>query len=725
MSQDMMQALSGSSLLSLSVGTLPAVKSGMMLDANPFASQLALMTGPEAATSGPGTAGAATVDAVDTNFALALAQVAAPVTDAPVAAAAAAVVAEAGGFTDIPALPEDASPSQIIEAVLGGATKPAQTTGPVAAEVPAAKIVTAAPAPEIDAPREITPQAQSEAVAADEIAAEPHTARARRSVKLDQPVATAAEATTVAAPVVEPVIPAPVRPQAEAPDTGSARVAISTRPAPVAESAPAPAPAPAEETASAGRTMAPILPAASPPVATDTSRPALARDTASAGPTMAPIPPAVSQPVAVDESRPAPAAPSAQPAVLDVGVSPADTVAPVAETRPAQAAPAPVVAPRASAVPTEPGVAIAGAAPKLAQPALQSADAPRTFAASAAPSDASLVDTGSAEAGATETIITPQPASVSSVTEPAPVATSAAVSAPVASAPSLDVTEVAAPVPELARMTDPAAAAEIVQAFPIPAQPQRVTSAAPRTTLSATGQRAIQAAAQGARPAQALSALFDLDNPAAQLPATTLGGVNGLDAIAAAPAEAVPPAWVAALNAIASPVTTTAAFGLTAANAAANPQAAQLETLAFDAGFVGNVETQIARVMGGGQMVRMQIMPENLGRIDIEMLAGPDRDQIRIVTEHDAVRDTLVQSQVRLEQDLRGQANRTTDVTVELRQQSAGTSTSLGGGSAQQRGQSGQEAASAREATQRQTAADTTAESKSAQRRPRDNVRYA
>jgi len=121
-------------------------------------------------------------------------------------------------------------------------------------------------------------------------------------------------------------------------------------------------------------------------------------------------------------------------------------------------------------------------------------------------------------------------------------------------------------------------------------------------------------------------------------------------------------------------------------------------------------------------MVRMQISPEHLGRIDIEMLAGPERDHVRITTEHDAVRDTLVQSQVRLEQDLRNSSQRNADVTVELRQQSPGTQ---GGSPQQQRGQSGQDAGSARDALARQAAPDAQTESTPAQRRLRGNVRYA
>lgn len=144
MSQDMMQALSGSSLMSLSVGTLPAVKSGMMLDANPFASQLAQMTGPDAAMGDTGAAGVAAAGAGDAGFALALAQV-----PAPVAVAQAVPLADA---PEIPALPEDASPTAIIEAVLGGVMKPAAApvaaSAPIAAEAPVTQAAAAVLAPQ-------------------------------------------------------------------------------------------------------------------------------------------------------------------------------------------------------------------------------------------------------------------------------------------------------------------------------------------------------------------------------------------------------------------------------------------------------------------------------------------------------------------------------------------------------------------------------------------------
>ncbi len=599
MSQDMMQALSGSSLMSLSVGTLPAVKSGMMLDANPFASQLAQMTGPDAAMGDTGAAGAAVAGAGEAGFALALAQV-----PAPVAVAQAVPLADA---PEIPALPEDASPTAIIEAVLGGAMKPAAApvaaSAPIAAEAPVTQAPAAVPAPQTPALRQITPQALPEAVAAEDIAADPHTARPRRTARLDEPVAGAADAVPLAAPAIEAVVPAPVRPEAFAPDTGNVRVAISARLAPVTESAPA--------------------------------------------------------------------------------ANAADTVA---DAAPLQAPAQPVTRTHTAQLP---------------------ADAPQAAAASSLQSDA---------VGSNVKTTTPAPAAQA---QPGRTVTGERASATVAIPASPVKVEAPTIAPEQAQMTDAAATAEIVVPAQIPLQPQRSTATpASRTTVSAAGQRAIQAAAQAARPAQALSALFDLADPSAQ----PVSAASLLDAVGAKTAEAVPPSWAAALNAVVAPAIANTVQGLTAPVATGAAQAATLETLAFDAGFVGNVETQIARVVGGGQMVRMQISPEHLGRIDIEMLAGPERDHVRITTEHDAVRDTLVQSQVRLEQDLRANNQRSADVTVELRQQSPGAQ---GGSAQQQRGQSGQEAGSAREALARQTTADPQAETSPAQRRARGNVRYA
>jgi flagellar hook-length control protein FliK len=484
MSHDMMQALSGSSLMSLSVGTLPAVKSGMMLDANPFASQLALMTGADGAVG----AGGVAADLGDGSFAAALAGQS--VGDAGPDALAAPVSAE------ILALPADASPSQIIEAVLKGTSAPAAKAGGATAGLADLE--------------PFAPRSMPEAVDPDALSGEVDPGAERHAGKSGAAVASAADAIPVASPFIPPVAPPSSQPEAFAPETGHVRTATG-----------------------------------------------------------------------------------AQPSVAGDG----------------------------------------------------------------------------------------QP-------------------------------EISTPAPADATAAAPAAAAAVAQSAQIqPAgQPPRAASPA---------QRAIEAASQAARPAQSLGALLGLDDPTAQ----PVSPVRHAMMPAAGSAETVPPSWAAALNAVVPPATGQSLQELAAPLATGAAEAAPLETLMFDADFIGSVETQIARVIGGGQMVRMQISPEHLGRIDIEMLAGPERDHVRITTEHDAVRDTLIQSQVRLEQDLRNTNQRTADVTVELRQQSPGTQ----GGSPQQqqRGQSGQDAGSVRDALARQTAADAATDTTPAQRRLRGNVRYA
>lgn len=621
MSQTMIPALSDSPLLTLSVGTLPASKPGMMLDANPFASHLARMSGPETAISGPGPIDAPAVAGPEGGFALALVQGLVPAT--PVAAASATLAevlqpAETiATFADVPELPEDASTSQVIEALMGGAA-----AASAQAQIAPATVV-APPPVQVISPATSAPVAPdvSETMAADGVAAEPHAVRPRRPARPDGQSVLAGDPVPVAAPMIAPAAQPPLRPEAYAPDTGNRRAAISAMPAP-ATSSPEGAVIEAHGTGSSD-----IL----------------------AGAASADAPDGVTH---------LPAPRSAQTGQFDAG--------------------------EVTAQPARPADSSAPAAPT---PAARSAEATRP---------------ARTEAPGTTLPVSGGPAAESPASGPA------AVAEPVGTAGSPATPQPAAWVPAaIMASLDPAATS--------------VRAAALRSIAPAAGQRSVQPALHTARPVQVPGALLDGVDPAAKPALDRLVAASGLDTVAALPAESVPPSWAAALNAIISPAAN-ASQGLVASAPTGNGPTGHLETLAFDAGFIGNVETQIASVAGGGQMVRMQIMPEHLGRIDIEMLAGPERDQIRITTEHDAVRDTLIQSQVRLEQDLRSNSHRVADVTVELRQQSAGAQ---GGSAQQQRGQAGPETAGARDAAQRQAAADTTADSKSAQRRPRDNVRYA
>lgn len=734
MSQDLMQTLSGSSLLSVAIGTLPAGKQGMSLYANPFASQLALMTGTDAAVTGAPAPAAAIPATGEGAFAAALNDLAAPVLAD--ASARALVAADAAPIVPTPtssaplgaapqivaALPEDASATQIIVAALTGSAsvedpvvavavavavadpRAASETTPAApkalAPQPAAPVVAvpqtstpyiqtgmgtpatvlpvaqvlARPVMAIDAPMPaealLMPAPEPEVVPAEEAATLPSdTPRPHRRARAEAAVLTPEVPGAIAmaqAPIVQPLM----QPETPVTDLGTTRILTKA-------ALQAPRPAASDDTA--------ILPGIAP-AGNQGDRAQVAPSAAMSTDPFAqePLPH-----LAADAAVPAEMISAPIVAPVATGQTALDVAAPVAQ---GQAAAEP--RPMASVAP----LATAPGATQTAQPAASVMASPDLVA----PAARAVPEAAPAIAAA------PSTSSATPLGNDAPATFNAQQqAAPQVQAQPAQAQQVAAPVIQ-------AVQTQQVQ----PASVSRTAATIPRATFTPAARRVVDAAAQSPRPAEALSALFDradLDiDPAAAFPRT--------DFSAPAPMEAVPPSWAAALNAVTSPSQQLA--GVAAPQASAQANAAPLETLNFDAGFVANIETQIARVANGGQMVRMQIMPENLGRIDIEMLAGPERDQVRIVTEHDAVRDTLVSSQHRLEQDLRSNAQRPTEVIVELRQQSPGTQN----GSAQQqqqRGQSGAEAASAREAAQRQATGDPAAEAAPATRRPRGNVRYA
>ncbi len=686
MSQDLMQALSGSSILSLSIGTLPAGKQGMSLDANPFASQLALMTGADTAVGG---ALAPDTDALATGagaFAAALSELAVPVSrDAAMPAPVAGNVAPSQPATAAPnmlsVLPDDASATQLIEAVLTDAAEliAPVIAAPVADRTPVAdKALPVASDPSLPAPQ----PAVSKPTA-------PLTLLPR-----DASVVRPVDAIDASMPAEAVLTPEPATAIAEE---------VGTLPA---ETLPPHRRAKADTTALVADVVPPVAAPLAPvqlPVAdtdvpeTDLGTTRIATEAALQAPRRAALDAAATMPTqrgAVPPAAGVDTAPLAQQPWNDAENSADIITAPIAPAVEAAANPAPQVATEARVS----GTRVATATPAQLSPAPPS------------PVVAETADTPIATApmnlATPEPLAAPQAASQTNAT--------AAAATPVVPAP---IEADMPPAPALAAAAQPVVQQVQAQQVHAGAAP-RTSAVAPRTTFTPSARRAIDAAVQSPRPAEALSALFaetevDLD-PVASISRAESGSTSSLGA--------VPPPWALALNAVNSaslPIP-----GLTVPLASGNGDTAPAESLAFDASFVANIETQIARVANGDQLVRMQIIPENMGRIEIEMLAGPERDQIRIVTEHDAVRDTLVSSQHRLEQDLRSNAQRPTDVTVELRQQSPGTQN----GSAQQqqqRGQSGAEATAAREAAQRQTAADTTADPSPAARRPRGNVRYA
>lgn len=803
MSQDMMQALSGSSLLSLSIGTLPAVKPGMNLDANPFASQLALMTGTDGSVAGMIAPVAVAQGAGEGAFAATLADLGEPAPVAPpsgepvrVTLSEATRPAVALQAPVIVALPEEASTSQLIEAALSGAatitqaprahdlphtaptvtlpmegteaealpekasSQPALTVQPLphASEVPHLRNLIRA-----DAPMPIRAQIEAEAETGADIAA-PATPVAvhlrEHGESADKPVA--GETMPLQAPVIA-VAPAAPRPEApvtdlettgiaadaslEAPRHAAApKVADQPKAVPVAHSAAAPqvAATPLQPADKAAAIVSPQIQSAQPMVdPAIAAQPQLAASLVAPNVEASPVTPSADiaqpEPVASAGARPDPTqqaphvrkakimretvepvqshgpdAPIVQPIATEAAAPAAPVAAePAAIAATSPAAPqrtvtdrAPVSAPVSHA---EPGAApIAPRSletPPAAQPVMAQAPVAAVAAQPVAEAAPVVGETPAAGDGAPAAAAQPLAAGTPATARPLPNAAAPIEPRQQPTAPQVTVPTATAP-----------DASRVAQAAPMamaaPAQPQ-----ATRPQTSTPVRRALDAVVPTPRSADLRSAMMERAEMSIE------SATSSLAAEPAAPTvtEAVPPAWAAALNAVNAPVQQ--ASGAVAPQAAAQAQL-PVHNLAFDAGFVAGIESQIAKLADGGQMVKIQVMPEHLGRIDIEMLAGPDRDQVRIVTEHDAVRDTLVSSQHRLEQDLRSNGQRNAEVTVELRQQSPGTQN----GSAQQqqqRGQSGAESASARDAAQRQPSADQTSDANPAPRRPRGNVRYA
>ncbi|PXW78086.1 flagellar hook-length control protein FliK [Blastomonas natatoria] len=698
MSQDMMQALSGSSLLSLSVGTLPASKGGMNLDANPFASQLALMTGTDAAASGMAVPVAVVQGTDEGAFAATLDDMAGPAGDTvsagDVAVPALPQTARLPATPEAPivaALPEEASTLQLIEAALtGAATINQDTRAPQMAALPEQEAaLTVQPLPHAanvphlrnliraDAAMPVRVTLNGETDTADAEPVSPDAANPRIRLRGEDTALPVEVPVAPSAPVIIAPLPSPAqRPDAPVTDLGSTRILAEAAPEASRPAAPAPI------VAAPSRTVAPAVPNLSP--ADDKS---LQVDGAPAFET-APMPAEAGQARKTREVET-----TAEPTL------PATTMASPA----VPAAPAPVVAEASDArTPAAPVSPTMPRAQNLSSSA-QNADSKGT----SAPMDsAKVVDPSTfAEAGPVAQPASPLPLNENRAQAAVQPPARAEVLQQPASTEAGDAAEAAIGV-----MTSATRSQTVTPGA------RTSTPAASRAPISATARRTIDTAIQSPRPAEALSTLFDLADPTLQPAASSLNVEQGVGLSI----DAVPPAWAAALNAVNSQVQQP---GNVAAAQATGPAQVPLHSLAFDAGFVAGIESQIAKLADGGQMVKIQVMPEHLGRIDIEMLAGPDRDQVRIVTEHDAVRDTLINSQQRLEQDLRNSGQRNTEVTVELRQQSPGTQN--GSAQQQQRGQSGAESAPAREAAQRQAPADTAADAAPVQRRPRGNVRYA
>lgn len=655
----------------------------------------------------------------------------------------------------VPIARSDETPSREVqgENILPATIAPALTQAPAPRpEAPVTDLDTTGIAAEAapEAPRQ---SAEPRSASASPERPAPRLPGAPRSSDAPQPVAAApvqpaiapmAEAAPVQASQPAPAAPVQMQPQMH-PQMPPVSVAVDAAAAPVVPMAAAqdhteaasPAPvatetAPAASHARKARVLrdpvvsaqssAPEIPLAQPviaPIAAAAQTPVPV--TGDAAPATTPIA-AAAAPQRMAAAPRQPSAPLSAPrATADAPIAPlaapdAAARAPIAPG-PIDAQPAAPVDARAATMPVAPAPAQPAAAPVRTEPM----NVPQ-MARPDEPASAPLASSDSASAAPT------QPLSASNAAPAQPVQTGAATveSRQQAPAQQASVQQVGAPQVIAPPVSAPATAASeavrIAESVPA-AMAAPVQAPAPRAQVSPAARRVIDAALQTPRTGDPRNG----DPRTAQFDRAELSVPSGTTSLAAEPVatsstEAVPPAWAAALNAVNPQVQQ--ASGTAAPQAAAHAAQAQVHNLAFDAGFVAGIESQIAKLVDGGQMVKIQVMPEHLGRIDIEMLAGPERDQVRIVTEHDAVRDTLVSSQHRLEQDLRSQGQRNIEVTVELRQQSPGTQN----GSAQQqqqRGQSGAESASAREAAQRGANAETQTDTNPAPRRPRGNVRYA
>jgi len=88
-------------------------------------------------------------------------------------------------------------------------------------------------------------------------------------------------------------------------------------------------------------------------------------------------------------------------------------------------------------------------------------------------------------------------------------------------------------------------------------------------------------------------------------------------------------------------------------------------TLDLDANFIDNLSREIGIIAQSKGIARFSLRPEHLGRIDVEIRGGEQGDEIKLTAETETVRQLLLQSQSRLEQDVRLQGHRLGGVEIE------------------------------------------------------------
>ncbi|MEO0441176.1 MAG: flagellar hook-length control protein FliK [Pseudomonadota bacterium] len=105
-------------------------------------------------------------------------------------------------------------------------------------------------------------------------------------------------------------------------------------------------------------------------------------------------------------------------------------------------------------------------------------------------------------------------------------------------------------------------------------------------------------------------------------------------------------------------------------SAKAADAAAQASTLAtdavleFDSAFIANLTREISLIANSKGTARFSLKPEHLGRIDVEIRGGERGDDIKLVAETESVKQFLIQSQSRLEQEIRLHGQKLTSLDI-------------------------------------------------------------
>lgn len=84
----------------------------------------------------------------------------------------------------------------------------------------------------------------------------------------------------------------------------------------------------------------------------------------------------------------------------------------------------------------------------------------------------------------------------------------------------------------------------------------------------------------------------------------------------------------------------------------------------FDSAFIENLTREISLIANSKGIARFSLKPEHLGRIDVEIRGGERGDDIKLVAETESVKQFLIQSQTRLEQEIRLHGQRLTSLDI-------------------------------------------------------------